>query len=183
MPVPPAAFQVIAMPSSPLLTSSAELPHSSLSSATCVFPLSASSMPATESSMHCMHRVLSALHSGVSAHPQILTGVLVRVLVHSSGHGSSLFTCFSSVCMQIWSPHLRKVKRECKKVWSQAVIDAQRCGNRLCSEQACRLGLFSLEEGYRVEEEIYKIMSGPERMGRIGCLLCLLTQPRQLLLP
>lgn len=43
--------------------------------------------------------------------------------------------------------------------------DAQRYENRLYSEQPCRLGLFSLEEGYRVEEEVYKIMSGPERMG------------------
>lgn len=60
--------------------------------------------------------------------------------------------------------------------------DAQRYGNRLYSEQLCGLGHFSLEEGHRVEEEDYKIMSGPERMGRIDCSLCLLTQTCQLLL-
>lgn len=171
------------MTNSPLLTSPAKLPHSSLSSAICIFPFSASSMPATESSMHCMHRVPSALPTGVSAHPEILTVLLVRVFVHSSGPGFTLFTCFSSVCIQFWSPHLRKYKREWKKVQRQAVRMLRGMGTDCTVNNHVGWDSSAWKKGPRVEEEVYKIMSGPERMGRIDCSLCLLTQICQLLLP
>lgn len=120
-PIPPATFQVTAITNPPLLTAPAKLPHSSLSSAICIFPFSASFMAATETSMHCMHRVPSALPTGVPAHPKIPTVLLVSVSVHPSGPGFTLFTYFSSVCIQFWSPHLRKGRREWRKVQRQAV--------------------------------------------------------------
>lgn len=38
-----------------------------------------------------------------------------------------------------------------------------------CTVINCRLELFSLEAGHWLGEEVYKIMSGPEKMGKIDC--------------
>lgn len=51
--------------------------------------------------------VSPSLPTGVSAYPKILTVLLVGVLVHYSGPGFTSFACFSSVCIQFWSPHHR----------------------------------------------------------------------------
>lgn len=98
----------------------------------------------------------------------MLTVLLIRILIHFPGPGFTLFKYFSSVYIQFWSFHLRKGNREWKKVWRQVVRMLRDMGTD-CTVINCRLELFSLEAGHWLGEEVYKIMSGPEKMGKIDC--------------
>lgn len=140
--IPPAAFQVTAIPNSPLLTSPSNLLHSSLSSLICILPFSASSIPDTEMRRQCVQSSICRPGS-----PKILTVLLIRILVYFTGPGFTLLKRFSSVCIQFWSSRLRKGNREWEKVWRQAVRMPRDMGTD-CTVKNCRLGLFSLEEGH-----------------------------------